>query len=147
MTDVSPPTASLAYVTRPVLAMNGKGSAVVAWAREDGSIMASSASQNATAFSDAVAVRSARTTTLNALPVLSLDATGRAVLAWTDNDLWLSQRDAAGTWSLATQHESLLEQAAAPALVMSADGGAMLVWRHFIAGEGTRILARQRKVP
>lgn len=147
VSDVAPPVPSLAYVSRPVLAMNAKGAAIVAWAQEDGSILAASASQNAAAFGTAVAVRAPRTLALNALPVLSLDATGRAFLAWTDNDLWLSQRDAAGAWSPAAQHEALPEQAAAPALAVSADGTAMLAWRHFIAGEGTRILARQHKVP
>lgn len=147
VSDVAPPVASRAYVSQPVVAMNTKGAAVVAWAREDGSVMAASASQNVAAFGTAVAVRAPRTLALNATPVLSLDATGRAFLAWTDNDLWLSERDAAGTWSPAAQHETLPEQAAAPALAMSADGSAMLAWRQFIAGEGTRILARQHKLP
>lgn len=144
--DVAPPVASQGYLSHPVAAMNATGTAVVAWQREDDAILAASAAPNA-AFGTAVAVRSARTPPLNAPPVLALDATGRVLLAWTDSDLWLTQGDAARSWSPASLQETLPDAAGFPALGVTVQGAAVLAWRHFIDGEGTRILARQFKTP
>ena len=131
-------------LSRPVLAMNRAGTAVVAWRREDNSVMAASAPPSAQNFGAAWAVvRPATSLPLNAQPALGLDATGQAWLAWTDRDLWLSRWTTGTGWSPAALHEAQVGEAGAPALASSEGGEAVIAWRQFISGEGTRVLARR----
>ena len=129
------------YISQPVLAMNAAGTALLAWRREDDSVMATTAVAGAASFGAPVQLRAAGTPALTALPTVGIDAVGNGVLAWTDNDLWVA-RLTGGAWLPAAVSEERPGATGAPALAMTEGGAAVLAWRQFFTGEGTRILAR-----
>lgn len=129
------------YLSQPVLAMNAAGTALLAWRREDNSVMAATTVAGAASFGTPVQVRAAGTPALTALPTVGIDAAGNGLLAWTDNDLWLA-RLTGGAWLPAALNEEKPGETGTPALSMTEGGAAVLAWRQFITGEGTRIFAR-----
>ena len=103
--------------------------------------MAATTVAGAASFGTPVQVRAAGTPALTALPTVGIDAAGNGLLAWTDNDLWLA-RLTGGAWLPAALNEEKPGETGTPALSMTEGGAAVLAWRQFITGEGTRIFAR-----
>lgn len=147
----TPVTASSATATglisTPRLAVNPAGTALVAWALEDGSIRASTAAAGS-GWTSARLLKSAGTAVVDAPPAVALDRGGNAFVSWAhhapgqDPDVWIRALDAATGWSAARRVESRAGPARDPALAMDADHSAVLAWQDWADGVGTRVVAR-----
>jgi len=144
----APVPSAQGFISIPVLQLNAAGAALVAWGRQDGSLVAAPALAGA-AFGPVATVRAASTREVTSLPTIGIDDAHNALMAWTQAndtggaDLVVSRLAAAGSWSAPALHESQPERAATPALAMNARGSAVLAWQQFIANQGARIAVRQ----
>jgi len=141
-TRVSAPTSTSSLISTPVLAMNSTGAALVSWGIQDGTLFGSFAPASA-AFGGRDTIRSAATATPNSLPSIGIDNQNNAFAAWseTNGNMYLSMRSA-GLWSTPVVHETQTDTADMPVLAMNDLGQAVLAWRQYVAGVGTRIFVR-----
>lgn len=142
-TPVAAPVGSAqGLVSTPVLRMNATGTALVAWVRENRSLVAALAAPGA-AFGDLATVRPNAASALTDLPTIAIDDAGNGLAAWTAGDLFVSRLAAGTGWSAPTLHEGYALGSSAPGLDMSERGNAALAWVQAIPSEGARILVRR----
>lgn len=134
-------------ISTPHLAVNAAGSAVVAWALEDGSIRASVAPAGGS-WGAVKALKAAGPLDVTALPELGIDSSGKAFAAWAHEasnqipDGWYRRYVPGVGWSAAGRFEASATRAATPALAVSANGSAVLLWQQWFDDVGTRIVGR-----
>jgi hypothetical protein len=141
--QVASPTVSTGLVSTPVLAMNSAGAALVSWGIQDGTLFAGVASAGG-GFGSRATIRATSSSTPSSLPAIGIDDQSSGMAAWTETNgnLYLASRSG-GTWGSPTLHENQVDSADQPALAMNDLGYAVLAWRQYVAGTGTRIFVRQ----
>ena len=140
--QVAAPTPSVNQMSIPALAMNSAGTALTAWGIPDGTLFASTAAAGAS-FGTRASVRGASASLPTEVPVIGLDDQANAMAVWAESNgnLYLATRSA-GNWGAPTLHENQADVAAQPALDMNELGNAVLAWRQFVSGAGTKIYVR-----
>lgn len=141
-TQVATPTSTSGLISTPVLAMNSTGAALASWGIQDGTLFGSFASATAS-FGSRDTIRTAATAMPSSLPGIGVDNQNNAFAVWseTNGNMYLSARSA-GMWSTPVVHETQADTADMPALAMNDLGYAVLAWRQYVAGVGTRIFVR-----
>ncbi|MEO8224178.1 MAG: hypothetical protein ABI661_05190 [Gammaproteobacteria bacterium] len=144
----APVQSAQGFISIPVLRLNAAGTALVAWGRQDGSLVAAQAVAGA-GFGPAATVRAASTRELTSLPAIGIDDANNALMVWTQAgstngvELVVSRLPATGGWSAPALHVSRPEAAASTSLAMNGRGNAVLGWHQLVANQGTRIAVSQ----
>ena len=145
-TRVAPPrTDTQGLISTPVLKVNEAGAALVSWVEFDRSLTASLAPAGAP-FGSTSTLRPTGPASWSAFPALGLDATGRALVAWSDpdsRDLVVAQRLPGSPWTTAVAIEWYADPAFGPALAMNESGNAVLAWPQFFSNVGTELVVRR----
>lgn len=135
-------TPTRSTISTPVLSVNSQGAALVAWAIEDGTLFGASAAP-LQPFGKRTALRGSAASAPNSLATVGIDDQMNGMAAWseTNGNLYLSTLSA-GTWSAPALIENQPDKADTPNLAMNDAGDAVLVWRQYVAGAGTKVYAK-----
>ena len=141
-TRVAAPTASVNQVSNPALAVNASGTAVTAWGIQDGTLYASLAAPGA-GFGTRAGLRGASASLPTEVPGMGIDDQANAMAVWAESNgnMYLATRSG-GNWGAPMLHESQADPAAQPTLDMNETGNAVLAWRQYVSGAGTKIYVR-----
>ncbi len=140
--QVAPASPGSNVISTPALTMSSRGTAQVAWGLPDGTLYTATAVPGA-AFGNRVTLRQASAVTPSALPSLGLDDQDGAQALWSESNgnLYLATRSASA-WSTPALHDSQPDRADQPQLSMNECGNAVIAWRQYVAGAGTKVYAR-----
>lgn len=135
-------TPTRSTISTPVLSMNTQGAALVAWAIEDGTLFSASAAP-LQPFGKRVALRGSAASVPNSLATVGIDDQMNGMAAWseTNGNLYLATLSA-GVWSAPAIIENQPDKADMPNLAMNDASDAVLVWRQYVAGAGTKVYAK-----